>query len=544
VIALRHSVPEAPVEVPSRLDTAVLPRQLMRRFTLVIAPINLVIATVTYVFVAYVVPLPGRAPPARARTTVLIAAVVGFAAAWAVCELWGRQSFTPIRRWLERGDEPDEVSRTRAVRLALHEAGHTLAVWLIAGVGFGAVDVAVGGSAAAGVLMAVMVAVGGLSASALTYLAVEWMMRPVIALALAADPAERPRSTGIATRIYLAWEFGTAAAVSGAVVAAIAYLAGGGMSPRRMAATVIFLGAIALAVGLVTLLVAIRSVAHPVRGLRDAMARVEAGDNDVRVPVDDGGEVGLLQAGFNRMVAGLRERDRVRDLFGRHVGEEVARSALARGLELGGELRDAAVLFVDVIGSTPFASTRDPREVVETLNRFFGIVVEVVTLHGGWVNKFEGDAALCAFGAPAEHPDAATAALAAARQLRRRLRLELDALDAAIGVSAGAVVAGNIGAANRYEYTVIGDAVNEAARLTELAKVEPSRLLASEAIVRRASVHESGRWNVGEPVLLRGRPQPTRVAVPAEGESPIPADVQGDRLAKQEAAEGAAADRA
>jgi adenylate cyclase len=216
MIALPQPAPKAPVEVPSRPDTPVFPRQLMRRFTCVIPP-------------------------------------------------------------------------------------NTLVVWLIAGAGFGAVDVAVGGSAAAGALIAVMVAVGGLSASALTYLAVEWMMRPVIALALASDPAERPRSAGIATRIYLAWEFGTAAAVCGAVVAAIAYLAGGGMSPRRMAATVIFLGAIALAVGLVTLLVAIRSVAHPVRGLRNAMARVEAGDNNVRVPVDDGGEVGLLQAGFNRM---------------------------------------------------------------------------------------------------------------------------------------------------------------------------------------------------------------------------------------------------
>jgi adenylate cyclase len=317
--------------------------------------------------------------------------------------------------------------------------------------------------------------------------------------------------------------------VCGAVVAAIAYLAGGGMSPRRMAATVIFLGAIALAVGLVTLLVAIRSVAHPVRGLRNAMARVEAGDNNVRVPVDDGGEVGLLQAGFKRMVAGLRERDRVRDLFGRHVGEEVARATLARGLELGGELRDAAVLFVDVIGSTPFASTRDPREVVETLNRFFGIVVEVVTLHGGWVNKFEGDAALCAFGAPAEHPDSATATLTAARELRSRLSLELDALNAAIGVSAGPVVAGNIGAANGYEYTVIGDAVNEAARLTELAKGESSRVLASEAIVSRAGANEAARWHVGEAVLLRGRPRPTRVAVPREGESLTPPQMHGDR---------------
>jgi class 3 adenylate cyclase len=178
------------------------------------------------------------------------------------------------------------------------------------------------------------------------------------------------------------------------------------------------------------------------------------------------------------------------------VGEEVARAALARGLELGGELRDASVLFVDVIGSTPFASTRDPREVVETLNRFFGIVVEVVTLHGGWVNKFEGDAALCAFGAPAEHPDSATATLAAARELRSRLSLELDALDAAIGVSAGPVVAGNIGAANRYEYTVIGDAVNEAARLTELAKGESSRVLARRpsSLVPAPTRLRDGTW--------------------------------------------------
>jgi adenylate cyclase len=131
----------------------------------------------------------------------------------------------------------------------------------------------------------------------------------------------------------------------------------------------------------------------------------------------------------------------------------------------------------------------------------------------------------------------------AARELRRRLRLELDALDAAVGVSAGPVVAGNIGAANRYEYTVIGDAVNEAARLTELAKGEPSRLLASEAIVSRAGVQEAASWNVGEPVLLRGRPRPTRVAVPVPGGTPNPAPMQRDRPAEQEAANRAAADR-
>ena len=478
--------------------------------------INLACAFITYVFVVYVVPLPGSAPPAAERGNALVGTIAGIAVCWVACEAWGIRVARPMRTWLHRGGDPDDAERLQTVRLPLYEARNTLVVWAAAGTAYAALDVAVGGSVAAGLLIIGLVALGGLSASALSYLAVERIVRPATALALQADPPGRPMLPGIATRIYLAWEFGTAVAVCGAVVVAIAYLAGAGISPKRMAATVIFLGAIALTVGLVTLLAAIQSVVHPLRAVRRAMAEVETGETDVVMPVDDGSEVGLLQAGFNRMVAGLRERDRVRDLFGRHVGEEVARSALGRGLTLGGETRDAAVLFVDLIGSTAFVADHEPRDVVETLNRFFGIVVDVVTGYGGWVNKFEGDAALCVFGAPSEHPQAAAAALAAARELHRRLVGEVDGLAAAIGLSAGPVVAGNIGAAQRYEYTVIGDPVNEAARLTELAKENPCRLLASEEIVSRAGEGELSRWRLGNPFPLRGRPGTTRVASPAE----------------------------
>jgi adenylate cyclase len=94
------------------------------------------------------------------------------------------------------------------------------------------------------------------------------------------------------------------------------------------------------------------------------------------------------------------------------------------------------------------------------------------------------------------------------------LRRELDGLEVAIGLSAGVVLAGNIGAAHRYEYTVIGDPVNEAARLTELAKTKPSRLLASEAIMREARPAEAARWQLGERVTLRGRDVATRIATP------------------------------
>jgi adenylate cyclase len=506
-----EALPTLHAQASSDDAMAALSAQISRRSSVAMPVINIISAVLAYVFIAYVVPLPGHADSAA---PFVIAFPVVVLAGWIVCDRWSRYSAAPIQRWLERGGEPDEAERDRTVRYPLHEAGQVLVVWSVAGIGFGVMMSVLGAPATAGVLVAVMSILGGLGTSALAYFASERIMRPAVALALQYDVPARPALPGIATRIYLAWEFGTGLAVAGGFTVAIVYLAGAHISPHRMAATVIFLGAIAMTVGLVTLLIAIRSVSDPIKALRHAMRRVEAGETDVTVDIDDGSEIGLLQAGFNRMLAGLRERDRVQDLFGRHVGEEVARSALGRGHELGGELREAAVLFVDVIGSTAFSVSHQPREVVETLNRFFEIVFEVVTQHGGWVNKFEGDGALCAFGAPTAHPDPAGAALAAARGLQRRLRNELDGLEAAIGLSAGTVVAGNIGAAKRYEYTVIGDPVNEAARLTELAKGHDSRLLASEAIVDAASPREAARWVVREPVLLRGRDEPTRIAEP------------------------------
>jgi adenylate cyclase len=118
------------------------------------------------------------------------------------------------------------------------------------------------------------------------------------------------------------------------------------------------------------------------------------------------------------------------------------------------------------------------------------------------------------FGAPLPHDDAAGAALRAARALRRRLAAEVPQCDVGIGVSAGTAVAGNIGAAERFEYTVIGDPVNEASRLTELAKQHETRILASEAVVRRAGGDEADAWALGDVETLRGRDEPTRLAAP------------------------------
>ncbi|HMS76959.1 adenylate/guanylate cyclase domain-containing protein, partial [Gordonia sp. (in: high G+C Gram-positive bacteria)] len=230
------------------------------------------------------------------------------------------------------------------------------------------------------------------------------------------------------------------------------------------------------------------------------------------------------QAGFNDMVADLRERQDLRNLFGRYVGEDVARRAIETGTELGGEERYVGVLFVDIVGSTRLAVDHPPREVVELLNEFFRVVVSVVGKHGGFVNKFQGDAALAIFGAPLDLDDFSGCALAAARELREELYHSLGDTDIGIGVSAGKAIAGHIGSEQRLEYTVIGDPVNEAARLTELAKDEPTRVLGSARAVFLASAEESTHWEIGEGVELRGRGIETLLARPHE----VPTDPTAD----------------
>jgi class 3 adenylate cyclase len=194
----------------------------------------------------------------------------------------------------------------------------------------------------------------------------------------------------------------------------------------------------------------------------------------------------------------------LRDLFGRHVGREVAAAAEQKQPTLGGEERHVAVIFVDVVGSTGLVTTRGPQEVVELLNRFFSVIVDEVDRHHGMVNKFEGDACLAVFGAPVQIDNPEDEALAAARAIAVRMRREVPECPARIGVAAGQVVAGNVGAKERFEYTVIGEPVNEAARLSELARAEPSRALASATTLAAATEREQRFWRLGRPVRLRG----------------------------------------
>jgi adenylate cyclase len=283
-------------------------------------------------------------------------------------------------------------------------------------------------------------------------------------------------------------------------------------SSVEMPILVVTLAAVLL--GLPIMILTSRSISDPIREVVDAMAKVEQGRIDTFVGVYERSEIGRLQGGFNRMVAGIGERDRLRDLFGRHVGEDVARRALEGGASLSGDVRDAAILFIDLVDSTKLAANRPPREVAEVLNDFFRIVVSAVDERNGFINKFQGDAALAVFGVPLPSEEAATAALATACNLRSQLG-RLPQVDFGIGVSAGPVFAGNIGAENRYEYTVVGDAVNEAARLADFAKTSDQRIVCSAAVIDRADAAERRHWASSGETILRGRSEPTHIWTPS-----------------------------
>jgi adenylate cyclase len=507
VVAGAHIEPPAAEREPG----PVLAARIRRRYTYSLLGANLAGAVLTFVLGNWVVPFPAEGSTSANITANAIGfgvvMVLGLFAGREISSRAGRQA----QRWLleDRAPTPEERHATLVfpLRQTILEAG----LWFAAAVAFVVINSF--DSPRLAFQTGLEIVLGGLVTCSITYLLAERISQPAVVRALESEVPEKPTGPAIGCRLLLTWAASSAVPLVAVTLVALSDV---NTSRERIGIAVALVAAVGVLTGLATMTISARSLSEPLRGLRTALGRVEAGDLTAEVAVDDAGEVGVLQAGFNRMASGLRERERLRDLFGRHVGEDVARQALEReGVALGGETRDAAVLFVDVIGSTRLASTRDPAEVVARLNEFFAIVVDCVSLHGGWVNKFEGDAALCVFGAPTPHPDAAGSALASGRALRFRLDGELSGIEAAIGVSAGEVVAGNVGAAERFEYTVIGDPVNEAARLTELAKTTPGKLLASEAALDRAGSVERERWKVGRTESLRGRTQPTRIAEPA-----------------------------
>ena len=218
-----------------------------------------------------------------------------------------------------------------------------------------------------------------------------------------------------------------------------------------------------------------RRLTRPISALTRAVARVAAGDLSEELPVRSRDEVGQLTRAFNQMQGGLRQRDFIRNAFGRYVSPEVAKTLLEspEGLRLGGHKREVTVLMSDLRGYTRFAEHGDPALVMEVLNDYLGRMADLIIEHGGTINEFIGDAIFAVFGAPLDHADHAERAAAAALAMQRTMaQINRDNVasgrprfEMGIGVHTGEVVVGNIGSEQRAKYAVVGAAVNLAARV-------------------------------------------------------------------------------
>lgn len=431
---------------------------------------------------------------------VLLSALVG--TAWAAF----LQRRTAV--WFVLGREPTREEARRALRLPVDLATVSGTLWL-GGVVVISTLTAVFGTwlDALGVAMAILL--GGLATVGLTYLATEWVARPVMTMALAAAPPRGTLPMTVLRRLVITWALASGVPMVGVLLVVLPP----DLGPSDPAPSLLALSVTGLVLGALATALLARAVAAPLHRLRLALDQIAKGRRDLRVGIDDSSEIGMLQTSVNDLAKGLAEQERLRDLFGRHVGDDVVRHALEYGASLSGDVRDVTALFVDVVDSTALAAELPPDEVVRKLNGLFSSVVDAVSTHGGLVNKFQGDAALCVFGAPTRHADPATSALRAARAIRDAVATSGE-LDLGIGVAKGPAFAGQLGTASRFEYTVIGDAVNEAARLTEHAKQADGRILASEAVVKACAAMERDLWQHHGAIHLRGRPTPTETWEP------------------------------
>jgi adenylate cyclase len=452
--------------------------------TILIVVTNLVGACAVLVIAVFVVPNPPIAHTGHVELVNGVLAAAYAAAAVAVGVSIGTRGMRPLREWLLNERPPTVEQIRRVLRAPMLLFGLQVSLWLAAALLFGTLNAFY--SVRLGIRVVIVVATTGLVTAATAYLLTELALRPAAARVLARGVPERLIVPGVATRLVLAWMLGTATQLIGLVaigILALAHDPSVTTVPRhgvvRLGIAMVVLGSTGLGVGLLAVTLVARTTADPIDSVRRALAHVQRGELEVRVPVYDGTQIGQLQLGFNEMVAGLQERERIRRAFGTYVDPDVAARILEEGTNLAGEDVEVTIMFIDIRNFTGFSERTDADRVVAAINELFEQFVPIIHEHGGRVDKFVGDGLLAVFGAPRRQPDHADQALATALEIARTVSSSED-LSFGIGLNSGRVVAGNVGGAGRLEFSVIGDPVNVAARVEAATRTTGDVILVAQ----------------------------------------------------------------
>ena len=345
----------------------------------------------------------------------------------------------------------------------------------------------------------------------LHHLTLEVGLRPVlIDINRAVPPSLADRVEAVPLRLRLLLVLPMINVITGLVVAAVA-------GADSLGVAILAAIGVATTVSLELTILLSRSILRPLADLQRATTKVAEGDYDVAVPVTTADETGELAASFNGMVRGLRERERIRQAFGTYLDEEVAEYILSDAFSERGESVDVSILFCDVKDFSGYASSAPAREVVACLNTLFEVVVPIISEQGGHVDKFEGDGLMAVFGAPQPFADHADRAVRSAIEIDRRVNREGEGgrFELGVGVNSGRVIAGSVGGAGRLNFSVIGDAVNVAARVEAATREIGDDVLITAATRERLredfELNSRGEWP------LRGIERPVELfALPGE----------------------------
>jgi class 3 adenylate cyclase len=237
-------------------------------------------------------------------------------------------------------------------------------------------------------------------------------------------------------------------------------------------------GGIILAISLLLAHQTATSIERPLSALKGFAARLGGGDLEARTDVEGRDIAGALAASMTQMATGLRERDRVKEVFGRYIATQVSDRILKGEVNLGGEARVVTILFSDIRNFTGMAEQMTPHQVVTFLNEYFSEMVEAVFEQEGVLDKFIGDGLMAVFGSLGDQPDHPARAVRAALRMKALLgKINADRavvgkppVQIGIGIHTDEVIVGNIGSTRRLEYTVVGDGVNTSSRVQALNK--------------------------------------------------------------------------
>lgn len=426
-----------------------------------------------------------------------------------------RESLAPVRLWLEgaRSEEATRAAWRAAASLPLEflrrQRFFPVVLICVPWSAYATVELELSLGAALALLAAtLMITVYGML---LRFLLNELVMRPVVEDIAAAVPS---RMEGPPVTVSLRWRL-----LGGLpLISVITGLAASGLSSEgpegldALGADVLAALGVAFSASLALTSLLARSVLSPLSELRAATDRVRDGDLDVRLPVTSTDEAGQLTSSFNTMVAGLRERERLRDALGAYVDTDVAERVVRGGPAVDIETLDLTIVFMDIRGYTAFAETATPADVVDRLRGFYETVIPIVRRNGGQANKLIADGLLAVFGVldhRVDHADAAvTAAIESVAELESRAEFRIG-----VGINSGAALFGTIGGGGRLDFTVIGDTVNTAARAEAMTReTGDDVLLTDETHARLRKDH--GGFVERSGARLRGKSRPVRLYAP------------------------------